>query len=289
MDHSAPDSQSLLCPTRFAFGNIDTFRLILGHLQPIDVLQISCISKRVRVEALEERLSRTIHLQTYSQLSSLYDTTFSKHAKARIACVRKLILDFTGPASADDKEKLAPLLQGCEQLRYLEILGCDQLLLEHTGLHRIITSLTKLSDLLLAKTRLGYFEKGSVPAPMISLLAPTLRRLQLPRIESTSDASFLKRLATTQPGLESLSFAARSLSSQNTCFPLVVCLTVTLNHYPRPRDIYTLFPNARRITINCTLNFDITKPPIAAMEARRLAMEDCQNGNVWRSLDLYDS
>ncbi|KAH9903182.1 hypothetical protein C8Q73DRAFT_635205 [Cubamyces lactineus] len=291
MEHSTPDCTS---PATCAFGNWDIFRLILTYLPTRDVLQMSYIAREFREDALRERLARHIHIKAYSQVSSLYRFISSSNSAGRLACVRALTFAFPLTLKLPPnvhKDELAGLLEGCKNLRYLEILHCDQLISENPRLSTIIPSLAKLHTFDASRTVILLTDPSIAFTRMITSLRSTLDKLRLPCIPlKDKGARFLQDLAATQTHLRRLSFAAYQFLPASVSFPSVVSLTITLGYEcPRLRDLYRTFPNAREISVNWRSDFDVTKPPEDAIAARHLAEEDCGRGDAWRSLDMLSA
>ncbi|KAI0655387.1 hypothetical protein C8Q70DRAFT_936307 [Cubamyces menziesii] len=284
------------------FCNWDICRLILASLPAGSLLQMACVSKSLAEEAFRERLARPIRLRTYEQLKSFYNFVFSGHSARLLASlyVRTLVLDMpcyagSGPSTISRGE-LAQLVDVFKNLEHLEILECDWLLLEDPQLSVVVASFTTLRSL-----NIGWIQVMRFPSEahvafvnMFATMRSTLDSLRLP-LDHTwiptdqAGATFLQGLATIQTRLRELSLSTSRLPSLDIPFASVARLDLKLaREYPRVRNIYRAFPNARDISIRGKssipmLSLELTE---AEIEARRLVEEDCRHGDVWRSLDV---
>ncbi|KAH9891847.1 hypothetical protein C8Q73DRAFT_837407 [Cubamyces lactineus] len=279
------------------FRNWDICRLILASLPAGDLLQMACVSKAISEEALRERLTRPILLNTYRQLSSLHRFVLSGDSASRRACVRNLTLALPiyvpKPPSNVWRDHLIQLLEGCRTLQYLDIQWYEQLILEDPRLPDVVASLTTLRciDTRWIEGIETIPELDAALVNMFTTLQSTLDSLHLPSIPAGDTAvAFLRDLATLQTRLRVLSFSITRFIPLDVPFRSVTCLDLTLgNEYPRVRDIYRAFPNARDIRIDWETHINLLRPTEADALARRLAEQDCRANDVWRSLDVLSA
>ncbi|KAH9891834.1 hypothetical protein C8Q73DRAFT_837395 [Cubamyces lactineus] len=278
------------------FRNWDICRLVLSCLPSKDLLQMACVSKAIAEQAFKERLMRPIRLRTYEQLSSFHRFVFSGDSASRLACVRTLILAlplYKGPLSVTSRDQLARMLDGCRSLQYLEVQWYSRLIQEDPRLPGIVASLTELRGFYARRTECTSPtpELDSEPLTIYMALPSTLTLLCLPRIPAGDTAvTLLRNLATTQTRLTQLSFSTSRFAPLNASFRSVTSLHLTLaKEYPRVRDIYRAFPSARDVRIDWKSPIYLHSPSGADTAARRLAEEDCHDGNVWRSLDVLSA